>query len=309
MLQLRGMDSVVIVGASGWATRAAEFVLTEKLSLESDLLKFYGSHPRAEEINCKKYNVKEWVPQKLKAPTSLFLPLGFLTVDKYLKWGRQEFEDRNRQLIQKSVEFIKLNEPERCILISSGIVDKTLDLSPRKPSYLSYAKLKSEEEDQISRICQETKTKIVICRLFSASGRHIVDPNRYALGNFVVQGILTGKIEVKSNGFVLRRYFDMGQLIEICIKASEKEGLTRFDSGGELIEVTELAEKVAHHLGSKVSARMEEPKYLMDSYFSKSSMMEDFAEELQIRPFSISKQIEETIIGVKFQLQKQGFFL
>lgn len=302
------MGSVVIVGASGWATRAAEFVLTEKLFLKSDLLKFYGSYSRTEEINFKKYNVEEWVPQELKAPTSLFLPLGFLTVDKYFKWGPQEFEARNRQLIHKSVEFIKFNEPERCILISSGIVDKTLDLSPRNPSYLSYAKLKSEEEEQISRICQEMKTKLVICRLFSASGRHIVDPNRYAVGNFVLQGLLTGKIKVKSEGSVLRRYVDMGQLIEICIKAAKEKGLTRFDSGGELIEITELAEMVAHHLGVKVSERMEEPKYSMDSYFSKSSVMEDLAKESQIQPFSISEQIQETIIGVNIQLQKQGLF-
>lgn len=286
------------MGGSGWATKTAEWFLTEKSIFRAEDLTFYGSFNRKEKINSTNYMVQEWLPKKLKAEVSLFMPFGFLTVDKYKNLGKFEYLKKNRELIKKSIEFIGLNKPDRCVVFSSGIANSGLQISPRSEAYTQYAQLKIEEEIAIREACMKTKTNLVICRLYSASGRHMTDPNRYALGNFIVQALNHSRIKVSSNFPTYRRYVDMAQLIEICFKLTTDHKFIEFESGGKLVEIRELAKMVGQELKCEVESSGEPDETKVDKYYSDSQIMEKFAEQYSIDMYELQTQINETRLGV-----------
>lgn len=296
--------AIVIVGGSGWASRAAEWCLINQFQYAQEEFQIFGSRLRKEFFETREYVIREWIPQRIKTHISLFLPFAFLTVDKFEKFGRVNFEQRNRELIQKSIEFISLNKPDKCVIFSSGMVNPELDILPRSEAYRIYSQLKMEEENAISDACRKSKTNLVICRLFSASGRHIVEPNRFALGNFILQATQNSKIEVKSKFPIYRRYVDMAQLIEICVKLSDKYNLVEFESGGTLVEISQLAKMIGKEFRCEVHTSQNIDSEKCDNYYSGSHKMEEYANLLRVDILSLEQQIKETIYGIHNMISK-----
>lgn len=150
----------------------------------------------------------------------------------YSEFGEMKFRNRNLDLISRACKYIELNAPEKCILFSSGVVSLPSDQFDRKSPKAVYRDLKREEESRVIEACRNAKTKLIICRLFNASGRYINKPNAYALSNFLYQGIFSGKISIESPQRIWRRYSDLGQIIEVSDRLAIEQEYVCFDSGG-----------------------------------------------------------------------------
>lgn len=116
--------------------------------------------------------------------------------------------------------FILQNSPRRCLLFSSGIVNKSLETTERSKAYKVYAQLKSEEENVIEDVCQSTGTSLTICRLFSASGRFMSEPKKYALGNLIWQAINLKRVKVTSPNLTFRKYVDMEEILNFVFRSA-----------------------------------------------------------------------------------------
>lgn len=288
----------IIVGGGGWVSKAGLSILLNKFDADLQSTKVYGSSPRIENLhNGEVIKVEQWGLNIKEYDVRFFLPFAFLTADKFQEYGEEKYRELNRELIQRAAKFIASNGPKYCVLFSSGIVHSNLSISYRPKSYKVYRELKLEEEETLRLQCQKNGTNLVICRLFSASGRYIPDYVRYAISNFVYQGIFHKKIEISSAFPVFRKYIDMEQLLEICLTAVQNERVLEFDSTGSLIELQDLATLCAEKLGIKY-----EKNSLLngeaDNYFSQSQDSELLAELYEIPLFSMERQIKETIAGV-----------
>jgi hypothetical protein len=296
----------VVVGASGWISRVAVDLLTEKFGTGEDSISVYASYARTEtQDNGQVLNVKLWDQIRENDKVRYFLPFAFLTVDKFDIYGEKKYRDLNYELIEKADEFIGLNKPEYCILMSSGIIHSNLSILNRPAQYQAYRELKLLEENILKERCFSTGTRLVICRLFSASGGRIRDFRKYAIANFAYQGMKFGRIQVSSPFPTYRKYVDMGQLLEICLHTVREVDLLEFDSSGSLIELHELASRIAHELNlNQGEFRVLEGE--TDRYYSASIDMENLAEKYEIPLFPIDKQIRETIVGVKKLMSQES---
>lgn len=289
----------VLVGGGGWVSRAALNVLKTKLGIKSQNIKVFGSSPRIESFdNGETLKIDQWGSNLIERDVRYFLPFAFLTADKFDLIGEENYRRENLKLIQDAKNFIAQNNPKYCILISSGIVHSNLSISKRPRRYQVYRELKLEEEYVLRNQCEISGTNLTICRLFSASGRHIPDYLRYAISNLVYQGMCHGSIAVVSESPVFRKYIDMEQLLEICLLAVQNERLLEFDSTGQLVELQELAKLCSEMLGVNYK-RISYIKEDADNYYSSSFDSENLAKTYKISLFPLEQQIRETILGVE----------
>jgi hypothetical protein len=169
---------------------------------------------------------------------------------------------------------------------------------------LSYRKLKILEEIKVKDICDKVGSRLIVCRLFSASGKFIKDPDHYALSNFILQGLTHRRIVVSSQYAVWRRYADLGQIFELSANLADTHDFFVFESGGVLMELHDLSARVASLLGLEVPEQHLDQNH-HDSYFSKSSLFEELAQSMDLKLLSIDDQISETRKGVEDFISRQ----
>jgi len=99
---------------------------------------------------------------------------------------------------------------------SSGVVSLPAKQFSRKSPKALYRDLGEEEESRVIEACAKMQTKLIIYRLFNASGRFVSSPSAYALSSFLYQGILSRRIVIDSTRPTWRRYVDLGRFIEVC---------------------------------------------------------------------------------------------
>lgn len=304
--QQKGLAVVdVLVGASGWVSRAATDTLQDKFGVNNGELLIYGSRPRREVLgNRQTIQVKVWHDKVQVNNVRFFLPFGFLAVNKFSIHGEQKFRALNQHLIHNSTEFIRRNKPQYCVLFSSGITHSSLEIVERDVAYDVYRELKIVEENSIREQCEKSGTQLLICRLFSASGRLMRDHYHYALGNLIFQGLTAKKIEVKTPFQVLRKFVDMEQLVELSLKAVTNQDFLAIDSSGPLIELHSLASIIAHELNLP-ETEFQYSEGPIDAYFSDSNAMEELAKFYGVQLLSIQDQVKSTIEGLQQYVQNE----
>jgi nucleoside-diphosphate-sugar epimerase len=96
---------------------------------------------------------------------------------------------------------------------------------------------------------------------------------------------------IKARNLVNRRFCKIDEVISVALADSGKHGPI-FDTGGELIEIGELAEVVRQEVNPKAEIVRElregtEP----DNYYSDSKVWDQLLNECQIKPASIREQV------------------
>jgi nucleoside-diphosphate-sugar epimerase len=153
-----------------------------------------------------------------------------------------------------------------------------------------YAALKREYEDGISRLSGMTKGKMSIARVWSVTGAHATKPDLFMFSNLVSQA-LSGRIVIKANNLVFRRFCTVGEVIFVALADSGRHG-TIFDTGGELIEIGELAEIVRQEVNPRAEIVRElRDGTAPDNYHSDGKVWDALINECQIIPATIRDQV------------------
>ncbi len=230
----------------------------------------------------------------------LFIPLAFGTQDKLNKYGLEKYLDLNNRLISFHEGIILRSEISRTITISSGIVKFNKSELDRPDSFWIYRDLKKLEEEVLSEALSKKNVTHVACRLFSITGSEMIEPQKYAVGNMIVQAHEKKSISIHASNPVFRKYVDAQSLCKLLVLLSEGRQNRRLDSTGTLIEVSDLATVIANTL-NLLSENVIYPENVgsnSDLYYSTDDSMEKFFLDYNIETSSIEEQILNTYCGL-----------
>lgn len=281
---------IAVTGSSGWLAQSLFFTI-ESLKLQGfDLeVDFYSRERKKVKLIDGSSLLTKPIEQIKKSHFDLYIPLAFLTREKYLELGKEAYEDENRKLIQQDAYICEAQKDTKVLLISSGVVKHPSDLQIANPSYVSYAKLKQEQEDVFKTILKHENLNV--CYLYSCTSSDMTNLN-YGFSSIVMKALKNEEIHISSHKKVLRKYVDLRQLFEAMIRSIVADHQFTISSGGELIEIQDLAQLVVSELDSQSSiSRSKQNIGFDDIYCSNDNSMESLFSENNMQLIGIREQI------------------
>jgi nucleoside-diphosphate-sugar epimerase len=290
---------IVIVGAGGWIGRALLAGLHDALDhAASEQIVCFGSAARYIDIGDGRV-----VPQRALAeltdlphrPTLLF-HLAFLTKDKAAGMDAADYRRDNRALSRRVFGALEPIGVDRLFLASSGAA-AFADNVAAAPDLRLYGSLKREDEDLFSDWANTgASRRALIMRIHSLAGPFINKHETYAFASLVLDALSGRPITVTAPMRVERSYVAVREILSLAtaaLLAPEAPALRQLDSGGEALELGELAQRIAAELGGQVK-RPPLTSDCINTYVGNCLQYNDLLSELKIDPVTLDAQIRET---------------
>lgn len=277
-------DRVLILGYSGWFGSSASELLNRTgaqiLGCNSRGLKMISDGPK-NIYGSMLQGCKEFEP-------NIVIDSAFLTREKIQVLGTETYISINKTLINQALEISELKSVERFIGISSGAARGPLSSTPTAILEDPYGALKSEYENLLTTSDSRVKEGSVLLRAWSMSGPHVRNPELFAFFDLIKQS-KTRSMKIDSNAHVYRRYSDAEDLVAVGL-ASTTGGFA-VDSGGELVEIGELARTIREVLGSTAEIHREVTSSEDDHYYSDGDSWNEGASRVGLSPKTLREQI------------------
>jgi nucleoside-diphosphate-sugar epimerase len=267
-------ERFLVLGASGWFGRTMLSLLPEGAHVLADA----GSH--GEQLSERE--IKTFSP-------TVVLNFAFLTRERVVEVGAETFRTTNMNLINRFVFALDQPEVRLGLTVSSGAV---LADDAEDPELNPYGFLKALEE----RLALEHVTSeraIVVPRAFSVSGSLVRRPHAYAFSDFIVQA-RSGSIRISARQPVFRRYVSVTDLLSVALLRANQGWSGVLDSGGELVEMGELAEMVIAETNPEASI-FREPLLsdVPEIYASDGVSWDQACQACAYTPLTLTEQIRE----------------
>jgi nucleoside-diphosphate-sugar epimerase len=280
------LERVAILGASGWVGKTAGRLLDE---LGVGVLRF-ASQDRTEYINGKTYEYHSFDISRIRefSPT-VVIDAAFITREKITDAPLGSYVKANKALIEQALEVQRLPSLERFIGVSSGAaVPHLKEVSPNF-SLDPYGVLKATYEKRLKENL-ELRLKTTIARIWSVSGDLVTKPSLFAFSNLVRQA-QSGSISIEAQHEVWRRYVDLEDYLKVALLAHPAHDRV-IESGGELVEIGQLAELIMGVLGRpQIVKRQMIASLPGDNYFSDGASWQKSVDQLKFEPKSLKEQI------------------
>jgi nucleoside-diphosphate-sugar epimerase len=292
--QALGGDRILITGASGWLGRTALDLLAP-LGLPTLAL---ASRARIIRVADREIECRVWDDREVAAfaPT-VVLDCAFLTRDRVPGMPLGEYVAANRILTGRLVYATQLPGVRLALTVSSGAAVHPHDALDGPIEDNPYGYLKREAEYRLAQAAAESGAVPVVARAWSISGAHVQKPQGYALGS-MIRDADSGAIRITARRPVFRRYVLAEELLALAI-AEGGVGPAIIDSGGELVEMAELAERVARVVRPNAAiSRNEVDPTDPDRYHSDGQDWERRCQRWDLASASLDRQIEITARGV-----------
>lgn len=290
---------IIIVGAGGWIGRALLAGLYDALEESAgDRIACFGSAPRHVDIGAGRT-----VPQRaladlaqLPRQPSVLFHLAFLTKDKVAAMDQAEFCRANRALSRQVFDALEPIGVDRLFLASSGAAAFADDATAASDLRV-YGALKRDDEELFAGWASALPDRrALIVRIHNLSGPFINKHDTYALASFVLDALAGRPIAVSAPMRVERSYVAVRELLSLAVAAllaAEGPAVRQLDSGGEALELGDLAQRIAAELGGWI----ERPPVTSDrrnSYVGNAREYGELLRQLAIPPVSLETQIRET---------------
>ena len=298
--------TVAISGANGWLGTSAINVLVTKFPD----WKIYAL-TRVAVGNIRYPNVVE-ITYKDFAESNIqvqgFIHTAFKTRNFIGDLGIESYSAENNEILQWLKNFLNQQKLLWAVTVSSGAVSLYLEKIEKQISINEldlYGKLKLEEEEIL---INSTITQVAVGRLWGASGRFMKNYKIYALGQFIEAGIKNEDIFISSTEKVYRRYVDAEIFMEVLIRSALQNDRIIFDSGGSLVSLESLAEKIAHYFNEinlgKIKVKYSETRTIAayPNYYPNDSKFNELTDHFSIRSLSILEQIKNTELAIRTQI-------
>lgn len=281
-----------MTGATGWLGRSA---LSLIVSTGAEVMALSSKDTRTT-IDGHEIDVRNYEAHLARGfrPT-VVIDCAFLTRDRIFQTGLDSYIEINRDLIDRAESLAGLETVRRFVAVSSGAAKPHLEL--RNDRYIDdpYGALKADYERRLAENSREIANKVVVCRPYSLSGRYARSRSSYALFNIIDQAKTAESIFLESTKPVFRRYTDAEEFLALSLASTP--GGPPLESGGELIELGALAEKVIDELNLSCTIRRREISGLPDDYHSDNSSMELACAQVGFAPSSLSEQIRTSSLS------------
>lgn len=215
-------DRILVLGATGWFGRTFMSMIPSHVDVMG-----VASSPQGD--------IKTWDESAIaKFSPTIVANFSFLTREKINIVGEASFRSVNKQLGEQFL--IAANSPQvrAALTISSGaaVVD----------SASVYGEMKLHEEMSSLTLNSDSKS-VVVGRAYSVSGPFVRNPFDYAFSDFILQAA-SGNISIKSRCLTYRRYVSVSDFLAVCMFRVLSGWSGVIESGGELLELGELAETI-----------------------------------------------------------------
>lgn len=296
---------IIVTGATGWLGR--EFIswyLNNVSGAEKEDLILLASRETEFEIHLLGKFKTHYMTEDFSTKSIVgIVHLAFVLRHRVQEFGIDSFLELNRQITDKAVDLVIKYKPKWVINVSSGAIFDRPSLNYATDSSINpYGFMKRREELALIEASEKVGSNLVIGRLWGASGFYMPINQAYALSDFIYTGIQEREIRLISNHPVLRRYGDAGQFMGILYRHAQRESLEILDSGGDLVELGDLAELISNFLGTTSINRPDMINHLRDDYYPHSNRLEELAKRYEISLFTLAEQVERTIKGHQNQL-------
>ena len=289
---------IVITGASGWFGRATIEMLADALGPQfKDRVACFGSSSRVLEINSS-LTVEQRALSEMatlpSTPTWVF-HFAYLTKDRAEAMTEAEYVTANRAISASVIDSLGAIGAEVVFVASSGAASVADD--PRSaPAMALYGKMKRDDEDAFATWADTHQQTAVIARVFNVSGPHINKHGAYALASLILDALAGRPPTVKSPRSVMRGFVAMRELMSlvICLMADPKGTVTRFDSGGDPVELGALARMIADVLNAPGWVRAEITEIAGDVYLGDDAAYQALRAAHGVPSVSLPDQILET---------------
>lgn len=297
---IRNSDQrIVITGAGGWLGMAALDALKRALGNEfHGRVCCFGSRERALRLVDGTEIVQYPLSgiRHLDQRPTMILHLAFLTKEKASAMDEPTYRGANRDMASMVLDAADAIGADRIFLASSGAA-KLADEPQRPADFRLYGELKREDEDRFAKWAGEGPGRCVaIGRIFNISGPYINKHQSYALASFIVDALAGRPIKVRAPHPVVRGYVAIEELISLifAILVEGRPGVTRFETGGEPMELKAVAEAVAAQFEGATVERASIVNPVPDTYLGEDSSYQKMLDRYRIDSISFEQQVFET---------------
>jgi nucleoside-diphosphate-sugar epimerase len=234
-----------------------------------------------------------------KTKCDLVINFSFITQEKMKQMGEKEFVLQNSKLSEQIENYISEVRPAFIYYASSGAADPNFLLNTKNPSKKVYGELKAQAEVKLEQISTEVGSQLLINRIWSITGTQMLEPHKYAIGDFVAQALKNKQIVISSSDQILRSYIDATDLLDTCFNHLLDGNSGLINSGGHKVSLLELANSIYRALGinEKLNPNYV-PKQSDEDYYSPDFELNNVALNHGILLQDIDKQINNTLLAI-----------
>jgi nucleoside-diphosphate-sugar epimerase len=285
---LRTDDRVLVTGAAGWFGRTA-IAMTREAGLE---MLATGTKDQQIEIDRQSQVVQAQSLDVISAfkPT-VVIDTAFVTRERLPILGHKTYTETNQKLINQSLSIAALPSVRKYIGFSSGA---TMHLAGHTSFSLEenpYAAQKRIYESRVSELAANLESNISVARVWSVTGSYCTKPQTFAFTDLIAQAKL-GLIEIKAKHLVYRRYCALEDVLALAMLPSAPGGNPIFNTGGDLIELGDLAKLVVELVNPNAEIRRQVDSELpSDDYYSEAMDWYELLKSVDLTKDSISNQV------------------
>lgn len=289
---------IVVTGAGGWIGMATLELLAAALGQDfAARVICFGSSCRTLQLldgtSIEQRPLAEITGLEL-APT-IVLHFAFLTKDRAEAMDEAAYRTANRSIGTTVLDALDPIGAEALFVASSGAATRADD-PQASPAMRSYGTLKREQENLFATWAEQHRKCAVIARIFNLSGPHINKHDSYALAAFILDALAGRPIRIRSPHPVIRSYVAVRELMSLAfaLLLEGQPALSRFDSGGEAMEMQAIAGIVARQLGAVSFDRPPLDHAIIDRYVGDDQAYRALLAEHRIEPVPFPRQVIET---------------
>jgi len=290
---------IVITGAGGWLGLATLEALAAALGLGFEArVRCFGSSrrnlPLLSGATIEQRPLAEIA--RLDPTPTIVLHFAFLTMDRAEAMDEAAYRAANRASNQTLLDALGSIGAEAIFVASSGAAYRADD-PHASPAMRLYGALKCEQEDLFAAWAEQTRKRAVIARIFNISGPHINKHDSYALASFILDALAGKPIRIRSSHLVIRSYVAVRELMSLVfgLLLQGQASITRFDTGGEPLEMQEIARIVADQFGDVPIDRPPLDGTIVDRYAGDDRDYRALLADHHIDPVPFARQVIETI--------------
>jgi nucleoside-diphosphate-sugar epimerase len=278
-------DRVLVTGAGGW------FGSTVAALLRGVDAMYVTRSPRRLDAGDTVVTARGWdLADVIAYSPTIVVDCAFVLRDYAAQVGIERYVYENTMLTQRLLRLAQLPSVRRVISVSSGAavhpVDGTLADVEKHP----YEYLKRQAELAVVAAVDPGRTTVVVARPWGLSGSLIQRPQRYAFADLILQA-RGGRMEIRADHEVWRRYAGVDDFFAVCFAASAT-GPATIDSGGDLVEVGDLAARICETLDIHAEVRrVAAGDGPADDYYSSGADWLDWCARLGFVPADLDEQI------------------
>lgn len=293
-----GEQHVAITGASGWIGLATLDLLEQALGDDvARRVSCYGSAARTLTLRSGRQLSQRPLSDlsTLDARPVWLLHFAFQTKDRAEAMSEAEYRAANDAISAAVLDAVRTLPVEAAFIASSGAASKAAD-PLASPAMRLYGQMKLDDEDRFTAWAEESGRRAVIGRIFNITGPYINKHQAYAIANFILDALAGRPIEVRAPREVFRAYVAIRELMSLvfALMAQSDGGVTRFDTGGEKMELGAVAETVARVLGGGPVHRAAITDPVADCYAGDTASYTQLLDRHGIEGVPLDRQIGET---------------